>query len=233
MCYAPRSLPPARARVPPYCGKAVELGPRENVTNRSSEVDNVYTFSSDEEEAGAVNDVPAATEEEMAMFLEADVNHRQALQERIDELESTNLAALRKVREAEEEAEWYDEALQVSIGNGLILCVAAVPKIPCSTCCSPQPPFLSCRTRMRRKKRRSWNARRRKRAPSSRRRNLKLVTSPQSSLLCAHTWTTKLLPPQQHRRRQEKIHLVQNCKHTLMSWARHRKQERRAVRSMQ
>merc|ERR1711871_1368559 len=96
----------------PHLKKAVELGPRENVTNRSSEVDNVYTFSSDEEEASAINDVPAATEEEMAMFLEAHADHRQALQERIDELESTNLAALRKVREAEEEAEWYDEALQ-------------------------------------------------------------------------------------------------------------------------
>ena len=127
--------------MPPYCGKAVELGPRENVTNRSSEVDNVYTFSSDEEEASAINDVPAATEEEMAMFLEADADHRQALQERIDELESTNLAALRKVREAEEEAEWYDEALQVSIGYGLISCLAAFSKILCSTSCSPQPRF--------------------------------------------------------------------------------------------
>ena len=102
--------------MPPYCGKAVELGPRENVTNRSSEVDNVYTFSSDEEEAGAVNDVPAATEEEMAMFLEADADHRQALQERIDELESTNLAALRKVREAEEEAKRVARELSAATG---------------------------------------------------------------------------------------------------------------------
>ena len=77
----------------------------------------MYAFSSDDEETDANTKPPAATEEEVAMFLEADADHRRALQERIDELESTNLAALRKVREAEEEAEWYDEALQVRMGT--------------------------------------------------------------------------------------------------------------------
>jgi len=96
----------------PHLKKAVELGPRAGVATGSSENDNVYAFSSDDEETDANTKPPAATEEEVAMFLEADADHRRALQERIDELESTNLAALRKVREAEEEAEWYDEALQ-------------------------------------------------------------------------------------------------------------------------
>ena len=89
------------------CGaQAIELGRQAT----ASAEDTVFAFSSDDEAGG--NEFGADADSDVALRREADIEHRRALQQRIDELEGSNLAALKKITEAKEELEWYDEALQ-------------------------------------------------------------------------------------------------------------------------
>ena len=95
---------------PPF-HQAIELGPQ---VDDDKAADQVFAFSSDDE----TGDSPVAfsnaeTDGDAALRREAEMQHRRALEERIDELEGSNLAALKKITEAKEEIEWYDEALQV------------------------------------------------------------------------------------------------------------------------
>ena len=70
-----------------------------------------FNLDSDEDDAGAANG-DGADAESAALQLAASREHVRALRQRLDELESAHLAATKKVNEARESAEWYEEALQ-------------------------------------------------------------------------------------------------------------------------